>query len=128
MPFMVRDSAASGAEEQIWFVLNARAAQDAELREAVAELRKRGFRVEVWPLWEPHQASRVAHIAVENGATRLLVAGGDGTLHEVAHDRSAATVWPKPNSSAHWPPRRSRRSTSEWRSPMVRRRACFSTR
>jgi lipid kinase YegS len=64
--------------------LNARAAADGELREAVERVRERGHEVDVRALWEPGEARRCAADAARRGFDVAVAAGGDGTLNEVA--------------------------------------------
>lgn len=52
------------------------------LAKSVALLRERGFDVTLTPTEGPNHASELARRCVDQGAERLLIAGGDGTLNE----------------------------------------------
>ncbi len=69
----------------IRIIVNGRAALDPRLREAVAQVRERGHRVEVRVTWEPGDARQFAAEAAESGIGTVVAAGGDGTLHEVVN-------------------------------------------
>ncbi len=51
---------------------------------AVAALRRRGWSVEAESTRSPGHAERLSRDAVRSGARRLVVVGGDGTVHEAA--------------------------------------------
>ena len=79
-------------------ILNGKSAGDEALREAVADLRTRGIRLEVRVTWEEGDAERYVAEAVSDGADCIVAAGGDGTLSEVAsalaHRDAAAAALP----------------------------------
>lgn len=66
-------------------LLNAKAAADPAVRDAVAEIRQRGHKVEVNALWEVGDAARSAAEAAARGCDVVVSAGGDGTLNEVVN-------------------------------------------
>ncbi len=66
-------------------IVNGRAADNPQLRTAVAQMRKRGHRVEVRVTWESGDARRFAAEAVLAGIATVVAAGGDGALHEVVN-------------------------------------------
>ena len=75
----------------ITLILNARAAADERLREAVGSLRGAGFSVEVFACWEDGDPARYARQVAERhangggGANAVIAAaGGDGTVNAVA--------------------------------------------
>jgi len=69
----------------LYVLLNARAAADAAVREAVLEMRNRGHKVEVRALWEAGEATACAGEAAARGCEVIVSAGGDGTLNEVVN-------------------------------------------
>jgi lipid kinase YegS len=69
----------------IWrLVLNGKSAGDDAVREAVAQLRERGQQLDVRVTWEAGDAERYVREAIDDRATVIIAAGGDGTLSEVA--------------------------------------------
>src|SRR5262249_47034522 len=70
---------------RLCLLLNARAAADAAVRDAVAEVRRRGHVVEPRALWESGDATAFATDAVARGCDVIVAAGGDGTLNEVVN-------------------------------------------
>ncbi len=66
-------------------VLNAKAAADLLLREAIEELRQAGHQVDVRVTWEQGDATRQAAEAVEREVDTVVAAGGDGTVNEVVN-------------------------------------------
>lgn len=81
-------------------IMNARAAADDELRVLVNELRKEGHDIDVRLTWEHDDATTFATDAVNQGVERVIAAGGDGTIHEVAQ---AMTRTDKPFSMGALP-------------------------
>ncbi|RBK54305.1 diacylglycerol kinase family protein, partial [Xanthomonas oryzae] len=78
-------------------ILNGKSTDNADLREAVGTLRKRGIQLDVRVTWEDGDAERYVSEAVADGVHTVVAAGGDGTLSEVAaalahHERDAATL------------------------------------
>jgi lipid kinase YegS len=65
-------------------ILNGKKAGIPELRNAIMEMRKQGFDVQVRVTWESQDMERLVHEAVKEGITRIVVAGGDGTVNEAA--------------------------------------------
>jgi lipid kinase YegS len=84
----------------LYLLLNARAAADDAVRQAVGELRRVGHQVDVRALWEPGEALRCAAEAASWGCDVIVAAGGDGTLNEVVNGvvssemRAAVAVMP----------------------------------
>ena len=72
------------AKRWLRLVVNGKAAGDPVLRQAVAQLRESGHRVEVRVTWETGDAARYARQARSEGVQVVVAAGGDGTLNEVA--------------------------------------------
>lgn len=66
-------------------ILNGKSAQLPEVREAVFALRERGAELEVRVTWEQGDARRFAEQAGQDGVARLIVGGGDGTVHEAVN-------------------------------------------
>lgn len=64
-------------------ILHGKAAGNAAVRAAVAELREEGVAVEVRVTWEDGDAVWMAREAVAQGVERVVAAGGDGTLSQV---------------------------------------------
>lgn len=78
-------------------VLNGKSAGDDALREAVAAMRERGIALDVRVTWEAGDAERYVSEAIVDGVDSITVAGGDGTLSEVAatlahHDEVAGEL------------------------------------
>ncbi|RBC79977.1 lipid kinase YegS, partial [Xanthomonas oryzae pv. oryzae] len=65
-------------------ILNGKSTDNADLREAVGTLRKRGIQLDVRVTWEDGDAERYVSEAVADGVHTVVAAGGDGTLSEVA--------------------------------------------
>lgn len=78
-------SAAGGvkAARTIRLVLNLTGANDERLREAVAELRDDGHRVDVRVAWDGGDAVHFAREAAEAGYDVVAAGGGDGTVNAV---------------------------------------------
>jgi lipid kinase YegS len=70
---------------RLCLLLNATAAADPAIRDAVAEVRRRGHKVEPRALWEPGEAETCAVEAAARGCDVVVAAGGDGTLNEVVN-------------------------------------------
>ncbi|MDI4639251.1 lipid kinase YegS [Onishia taeanensis] len=66
-------------------LINGKSAQSPPLREAVEAVRKQGVRLEVQVTWEAGDAAMLTEQAGEAGASRLIVAGGDGTVNEAVN-------------------------------------------
>jgi len=69
----------------IRIILNGKKADDEEIRQAVMTLREEGVTVEVRVTWEKGDAERFAIEASSEDVTRLVVAGGDGSINEVVN-------------------------------------------
>ncbi|GAB6195057.1 lipid kinase YegS [Lysobacter xanthus] len=65
-------------------IVNGKAAGSAALRDAVAAHRRAGRRLSVRVTWEFGDAQRYVEEAVRDDVERVIAAGGDGTLGEVA--------------------------------------------
>lgn len=65
-------------------ILNGKCAGDEPLRAAVAAMRGRGVQLGVRVTWEQGDAERHVFEAIADGVDTIVVAGGDGTLSEVA--------------------------------------------
>src|SRR5690606_4186165 len=77
-------------KRKILLLLNARAAEDEYLAEAVEELRGRGHVIDAVPLEESGHARRAAAAAARKGYGAVVAAGGDGTLNEVVNGACGA--------------------------------------
>ena len=65
-------------------IINGKSAGDDDLRAAVQAMRERGTHIDVRVTWEEGDAARHVAEAIEDGASTIVAAGGDGTLSEVA--------------------------------------------
>lgn len=65
-------------------IINGKSAGDDDLRAAVVALREQGIDLDVRVTWEGGDAERYVAEAVADGIDRIIAAGGDGTLSEVA--------------------------------------------
>jgi lipid kinase YegS len=65
-------------------ILNGKSAGNDPLRDAVAQMRRRGIALSVRVTWEEGDAERYVAEAIGDGVDTLIAAGGDGTLSEVA--------------------------------------------
>ncbi|HZV56890.1 MAG TPA: diacylglycerol kinase family protein, partial [Sphingobium sp.] len=72
---------------RIRLILNGKAAQDAQVREAVQAIREEGHQVEVRVTWEEGDAERLVAEAADDAARgaldHLVAGGGDGTVNQV---------------------------------------------
>ncbi|MFC4726732.1 lipid kinase YegS [Coralloluteibacterium thermophilus] len=66
-------------------ILNGKNANDETVRDAVGALRERGRRIAVRVTWEQGDAHRYTLEAIAAGASAVVAAGGDGTLHHVCN-------------------------------------------
>ncbi len=66
-------------------ILNGKAAQLPAVREAVAACREAGAELKVTVTWEAGDAARMAERAGRDGARRVIVGGGDGTVNEAVN-------------------------------------------
>lgn len=73
------------AEKPRWLlIVNGKVAGNAQLREAVRALREEGVELAVRVTWEGGDAGRFVGEALALGVHTVVVAGGDGSLNEVA--------------------------------------------
>ncbi|UYI49832.1 lipid kinase YegS [Vibrio natriegens] len=63
-------------------ILNGKKAGIPELRSTIMETREQGVDVQVRVTWESQDMPRLVKEAVNEGITRIVVAGGDGTINE----------------------------------------------
>lgn len=63
-------------------ILNGKKAGIPELRNAIMETREQGVDVQVRVTWESQDMPRLVKEAVNEGITRIVIAGGDGTINE----------------------------------------------
>lgn len=68
---------------QIVLLLNGKATDSLLLREAVDEYRQQQMEIEVRALWESGQAEQFAREFADQGVSRIIAAGGDGTINDV---------------------------------------------
>lgn len=89
-------------------ILNGDKAQQPELREAIFAQRERMAGLEARLTFEGDDVARLVREAVDEGVTRLVVGGGDGTLNLIA------------NALMQHPLRSARKSRScRWAPPMI---------
>ncbi|WP_232087492.1 lipid kinase YegS [Sulfurovum indicum] len=69
----------------IRIILNGKKVADEDVRYAVSVLREEGIDIEVRVTWEHGDAQRMVAEASDEGITRIIAAGGDGTLNEVVN-------------------------------------------
>jgi lipid kinase YegS len=72
-------------------VLHGKQSQNPDVHKAVAAERAAGHRIEVRVTWEAGDAARLAAEARHLGIERVVAAGGDGTINEVASGLLSAT-------------------------------------
>ena len=80
----------------IRILLNGKSAASVELRETVEALRREGNTVEVRVTWEQGDAVRLVREAAAENVSRVVAAGGDGTLHEVVNGLMALPAEQRP--------------------------------
>lgn len=66
-------------------ILNGKASQNPEVREAVEAMRKIGFQLAVRVTWEAGDGLRFVEEACREGAKRIIAGGGDGTVNEIVN-------------------------------------------
>lgn len=66
-------------------ILNGKAAQDPEVREAVEALRESGCDLQVRVTWEAGDGQRFVREASRDGVKRVIAGGGDGSVNEVVN-------------------------------------------
>ncbi|ANF57758.1 lipid kinase YegS [Halotalea alkalilenta] len=69
----------------IRLILNGKSSDQPKLRKMVTRLRKQGIGVDVRVTWEGSDIEDFIHQASANGVERVIVGGGDGTLHGAAN-------------------------------------------
>lgn len=69
----------------IRLILNGKSSDQPKLRKMVNRLRKQGIGVDVRVTWEGSDIEDFIHQASANGVERVIVGGGDGTLHGAAN-------------------------------------------
>ena len=78
-------------------LLNGKKAAQQDIRDAVYQLRREGHEIEVRVTWEGGDIERMVSECHEQGVTRLIAGGGDGTINEVVdallnHDAGSLEV------------------------------------
>jgi lipid kinase YegS len=66
-------------------ILNGKKAELPEVREAVYKLRDEGYEIGVRVTWEKGDMERYVHEAVQDGQTRIVAGGGDGSINEAVN-------------------------------------------
>lgn len=66
-------------------LLNGKKAGLEPIREAVYSIRNKGYDLQVRPTWEAGDIERLVAEAAEQGVTRIIAGGGDGTVNEVVN-------------------------------------------
>ncbi len=64
-------------------IINGKSAQIPEVREAVSALRENGHALDVRVTWEGGDGLRMVQEAAEEGVSRIIAGGGDGTVNEI---------------------------------------------
>ncbi|MDR5860559.1 lipid kinase YegS [Halomonas eurihalina] len=77
-------------------ILNGKAAQLPQVREAVFASRDAGANMEVLVTWEKGDAARLAEQAGYAGRSRVIAGGGDGTVNEVVNGLMRLTLERRP--------------------------------
>ncbi len=67
----------------IRLILNGKKAGLDSVREAVFSIRDKGYELQVRSTWEEGDVDRLVREAAEQGVTRIVAGGGDGTVNEV---------------------------------------------
>ncbi len=71
-------------------VLHGKQAMNEEVRDAVKQMRERGWTFDVRLTWEAGDAQRLVKEALEAGYAHVVAGGGDGTLRDVAQAMEGA--------------------------------------
>jgi len=71
-------------------VLHGKQAMNEEVRDAVKQMRERGWTLDVRLTWEAGDAQRLVKEALEAGYAHVVAGGGDGTLRDVAQAMEGA--------------------------------------
>ncbi len=66
-------------------IINGKKAGQPDIRQAVYELRERGYDLQVRVTWEYGDGLRYVQEAGELGFDRVIAGGGDGTVNEISH-------------------------------------------
>lgn len=66
-------------------ILNGKSNEQPTLRNAVMQLRREGIPIEVNVTWESGDVARFIHRAAEREIKRVIIGGGDGTIHEAVN-------------------------------------------
>lgn len=74
-------------------IANPSAAADPALADAVQRMEREGHRIEITPTQRAGDGARLCHDALQHGVTRIVAAGGDGLLGEVANALLADGRW-----------------------------------
>ena len=69
---------------EICLVLHRKSANEPAVKEAVRQVRKAGHDLRVRIPWNKKEKPRVVREALDDGATRIIAGGGDGTINAVA--------------------------------------------
>lgn len=78
-------NAQADRSRHIRLILHAKVAQDAEVRDAVRQLRDEGANIEVRVTWEPSDTEQFTREAIATpGIATVVAGGGDGTVNAVA--------------------------------------------
>lgn len=64
-------------------IINGKSAQIPEVREAVDALRENGHALDVRVTWEGGDGMRLVREAADQGVSRIIAGGGDGTVNEI---------------------------------------------
>ena len=69
----------------VCLILHRKSANRPEVKEAVNHVRSNGIDLRVRIPWNKRDKPRVVREALEDGATRIIAGGGDGTINAVAN-------------------------------------------
>jgi len=78
------------SEHRALLILHGKQALNEDVRAAVQARREQGWELAVRVTWEGGDAQRLVNEALDNGYTRLIAGGGDGTLRDVAEAMARA--------------------------------------
>ncbi|MDH0645939.1 lipid kinase YegS [Pseudomonas sp. GD03858] len=78
-------------ERKALLILHGKQAANEEVRAAVAQMRERGWTLDVRLTWEGGDARRLVDEALQAGYGHVVAGGGDGTLRDVAEAMALAT-------------------------------------
>ena len=67
------------------FILHRKSANEPYVKAAVKTVRKEGYDLRVLVPFSKSEKPRILHEALERGATRIIVGGGDGTINAIAN-------------------------------------------